>query len=199
MYPSWIEITAENLCEPLNIEALFQEKQNPLEIDLGAGDGSFTLESASRLPKVNFLAVERLKGRALKIARKATHAALPNLRVLRMDGLYTLEHLIPAHSVAGLHLLFPDPWPKRRHQKYRILQEPFLKSLKRVLTAGGFFHFATDDAPYWMQGLNLMTSDADFISVDPLREIPLTDFERHWLGLEREIRHSWWILRNRDF
>ncbi len=196
MYPHWIEITAQNLCEPFNIETLFQEKQNPLEVDLGAGDGSFAIESATNLPKTNFLAIERLKGRAIKIAKKASRAQLANLRVLRLDGLYALEYLLPPKSVSGLHLLFPDPWPKRRHEKYRILQKPFLNALKRVLKSGGFFHFATDDAAYWTQGLDLLALAPDFITVQPLREVPQTDFERHWLKQQKTPRHAWWLLQN---
>ena len=195
MYASWIDITGENICERLNLGVLFEKKENPLEIDLGAGDGGFAVESACRLPEVNFLAIERLKGRALKIAKKASRAQLTNLRVLRLDALYALEYLIPPKSVSGLHLLFPDPWPKRRHAKYRILQEPFLKALKKVLTGGGFFHFATDDEGYWIQGVRLLESDPSFITVEPLREVPLSEFEQHWLERGKLPRHGWWLLR----
>jgi tRNA (guanine-N7-)-methyltransferase len=195
MHTSWIEITAENLCLQLDIALLFPNPAHPLEIDLGAGDGSFAIESASAHPKINFLAIERLKGRAAKIAKKTDRLGLLNLRVLRIDALYALSYLIPAGSVATLHLLFPDPWPKRRHKNNRILQEPFLVALKRVLIPNGFFHFATDDEPYWRQGLALLDNDATFQRTSPLRLMPLTDFEKFWIANGKTPRHAWWQHR----
>ncbi|MCS7062643.1 MAG: tRNA (guanosine(46)-N7)-methyltransferase TrmB [Methylacidiphilales bacterium] len=174
------------------METLYPNPDQPFEIDLGAGDGGFVIQSAMQYPEINFLAIERLKGRAMKIAKKADQLGLRNVRVLRLDALYSLEYLVPKRSVSCLHLLFPDPWPKRRHAKYRLLQMPFLKALRRVLKTGGYFHFATDDLNYWQQGLALIASCPVFYKCDFPRALPLTDFEQMWLASGRTSHHAWW-------
>ena len=121
----------------------------PLEVDLGCGDGKFTLEMAQEFPERNFIAVERLLGRVRKVCRKADRMGLRNLKVLRLESLYTLEWLLPAGSVDRLHLLCPDPWPKAKHHRRRMFQEPFLKALVRVLKPGGEFLFKTDHLEYF--------------------------------------------------
>jgi len=134
------------LC-PLDWRALFGNDR-PVVLDLGAGDGGFALAYAQARPEVNVLAVERLLGRARKIARRAARGNVPNLRVLRLETRYLMERLVPFASVEEIHILFPDPWPKRRHWKNRILQPDFLEIVARALPAGGLLRFVTDHPDY---------------------------------------------------
>jgi len=155
----------------------------PLEIDLGCGDGSFLLAMAEQFPERNFLGIERLLGRVRKVCRKGDRMGLENLRVLRLESLYTLEWLLPAASVNRLHLLCPDPWPKVKHHRRRLFQKPFLESLVRVLEPGGEFLFKTDHNEYFewsreqLGGFDaleqLAWEDSSFF-------YPKTDFQLQW-------------------
>jgi tRNA (guanine-N7-)-methyltransferase len=163
----------------------------PLEIDLGCGDGSFLVDLARALPGHRFLGVERLLGRVRKVCRKAKKAGLDNLRVLRLESRYTVEWLLPPASVHRLHLLCPDPWPKARHHRRRLVQPEFLAALAQVLEPGGEFLFKTDDAEYFEWTRDLL---ADHPGLEPLPWpddaffYPQTDFERQWLAAGRTIR-----------
>lgn len=161
----------------------FFGNEAPLEVDLGCGDGKFVLEMAAHYPDRNFIAVERLLGRVRKVCRKSRKMGLTNLRVLRLESLYTLEWMLPAGSVDRLHLLCPDPWPKAKHHRRRMFQEPFLRALVRVLKPGGEFLFKTDHPEYfeWSEehleafdGLEKLTwQDDEFF-------YPKTDFQLQW-------------------
>ena len=129
-------------------EAELNPSGAPLELDLGCGDGSFLIEMAKQFPERQFIGVERLMGRVRKVCRRAYREGLENVRVLRLETLYTLEWLLPENSVDRIHLLCPDPWPKARHHKRRIMQEPFFEAVVKALKPGGEFLFKTDDPDY---------------------------------------------------
>ncbi|MFZ9937723.1 MAG: tRNA (guanosine(46)-N7)-methyltransferase TrmB [Luteolibacter sp.] len=122
----------------------------PLEVDLGCGDGSFLIGMAQHYPERDFLGVERLLGRVRKVCRKITRSQLDNARVLRLESRYTIEWLLPENSVSRLHLLCPDPWPKVRHHRRRLVQADFLTAVRRVLAPGGEFLFMTDHEEYFL-------------------------------------------------
>ena len=136
-----------NILDPLDWAAVFGNA-HPVALDLGAGDGGFAAAYAALRPELNILAVERLLGRVRKIARKAQRRELGNLRVLRLETGYVVERLCPPASVDEMHLLFPDPWPKRRHWGRRMFQAPFLEVAARALKPGGKFRFVTDHPEY---------------------------------------------------
>jgi len=156
---------------------------SPLEVDLGCGDGSFLLAMAEHFPQRSFLGVERLLGRARKVCRRAARANLVNIKVLRLESRYTVEWLLAPESVSRLHLLCPDPWPKVRHHRRRLVQQEFLTAVERVLVPGGEFLFKTDHAEYfeWVR--------AEVASHGVLSEVawpeeaffyPKTDFQEYW-------------------
>jgi tRNA (guanine-N7-)-methyltransferase len=121
----------------------------PVELDLGAGDGVYVEARARREPERDFVAVERLLGRATKIAKKAVRGGLPNLRVLRLESAYFLKHLCPPGSVDVITLRYPDPWPKRRHHGNRILTREFAGDAARACRKGGRLQLTTDDKEYF--------------------------------------------------
>ena len=122
---------------------------HPLEIDLGCGDGSFLIEMAQHYPERNFLGVERLLGRVRGVCKRIQELGLTNVKVLRLESQYTLEYLLAPASVSRLHLLCPDPWPKARHHKRRLVQQEFLHILQKTLSPGGEFLFKTDHPEYF--------------------------------------------------
>ena len=163
----------------------------PLEIDLGCGDGSFVLGMAEHYPERNFLAVERLLGRVRKVCKRSHKMGLENLKVLRLESLYTLEWLLPESCVDRLHLLCPDPWPKARHHRRRLFQEPFLKAVVRVLKPGGELLFKTDHDEYFEW------SEEHLAEFDQLERLsweeddffyPKTDFQIQWEGQGKSLQ-----------
>jgi tRNA (guanine-N7-)-methyltransferase len=158
----------------------------PLQVDLGCGDGSFLSELASRHPENNFLGIDRLIGRVAKASRKA--AALENVRVLNVESTYAVRYLLPEASVETFYLLFPDPWPKRRHQCRRIVKPNFLDSIHRALADGGSLRIATDQLDYFEKIRALAENHSGFAIVDPnaspaRTDLPLTKFECRFSAL----------------
>ena len=121
----------------------------PVEIDLGAGDGVYAEARAKREPERDFVAVERLLGRATKIAKKATRNHLGNLRVLRLESGYFIKNLCHSSSLSAITVHYPDPWPKRRHQGNRLLQREFFEDAGRAVKVGGCLKLTTDDQEYF--------------------------------------------------
>src|SRR5438128_8038356 len=132
----------------------------PLEVELGSGDGTFIAQYAQRRPDHNFLAVERLLGRLRKIDRKGLRAGLANLRLVRIEASYLLEYLLPPESVHALHVYFPDPWPKRKHRKNRLINPRFTELAAQALAPGGAVYLRTDDQDYFSQMTAVFATNA---------------------------------------
>jgi tRNA (guanine-N7-)-methyltransferase len=145
---SVIELVPEPYVAPLDLLAIFG-RAAPLQVDLGCGDGSFLCELAQRYPDKDFLGIDRLVGRVAKACRKS--AALENVRILNVESSYAVGYLLPEESVEIFYLLFPDPWPKRRHQDRRIVTPAFLDSIHCALEDGGSMRIATDQFDYFSQ------------------------------------------------
>ncbi|MGB0610762.1 MAG: tRNA (guanosine(46)-N7)-methyltransferase TrmB [Verrucomicrobiales bacterium] len=165
------------------------ETNRPLEIDLGCGDGSFLVAMASHYPERNFLGVERLLGRVRKVIRKAEKNSLLNLKVLRLELSYTIEWLLPDHCANRMHLLFPDPWPKKKHHKRRMVNKSFCESLVRILKEDGEFLFKTDHPDYFEESM-LALENFDLLeqlSWNTDDFYPVTDFEKIWTKEGKKI------------
>jgi tRNA (guanine-N7-)-methyltransferase len=143
-----IELVPETYFAPLDLFAIFG-RIAPLHVDLGCGDGAFLSELAQSHPDQSFLGIEKLVGRVAKASRKA--AALENVRILKVESSYAVRYLLPENSVSVFYLLFPDPWPKRRHQRRRIVTTDFLDSIHHALQPDGLLHVATDQLDYFQQ------------------------------------------------
>lgn len=171
----------ESILERLDVTTLFSKEQ-PLEVELGAGDGSFLAKYAQAHPATNFIGVERLLGRLRKIDRKGLRAGLQNLRLIRIEASYFLEFLLPEKSIVALHVYFADPWPKRKHRKNRLVNERFAELAQRVLQSGGIVFLRTDDADYFSQMTRVFDANPSFEKL----EVPtsllsfVTDFERNF-------------------
>jgi tRNA (guanine-N7-)-methyltransferase len=157
--------------------------ERPLEIDLGCGDGSFLVELAAAYPERDFIGVERLLGRCKKVAKKIRRAGAANARILRLDSKYVVEWLLPEASVSRIHLLCPDPWPKFKHRRRRLVQIPFLEAVKAALRPGGEFLFMTDHEGYFEEACGKIHESGLFV-IAPWEEdsffYPKTDFQIQW-------------------
>jgi tRNA (guanine-N7-)-methyltransferase len=176
-----VEYTPASLREPLNWGEIFLRRA-PIEIDLGCGDGAFLTAMAHSHTEHNFLGIERLLGRVRKICRKVAREDLKNARVLRIEVAYAIENLIPPESVTAFHLLFPDPWPKRRHHRRRAFTTEFLSCIHRALMGGGLFHIATDHADYFHQIEHVVAAADTFVVSGDQHDFPLTTFEQKFLN-----------------
>lgn len=176
-----VELVPENYFAPLDLASLFPHRA-PIEVDLGCGDGTFLVAMAARHPERNFLGIERLAGRVRSACGKAARAKLPNVRVLVIDSTYAVEYLLPNASIEVVHLLFPDPWPKKRHQRRRIVTPAFLAAVHRAIAPGGQLRIATDQEDYYaaMRGLIAATDFRE--EVDDAADFPLTTFEKHFVA-----------------
>lgn len=178
LHPGNLIYELPSIVERLDISLLFPNPQ-PLEVELGCGDATFLARYAEHHPECNFLGVERLLGRLVKLDRKGRRAGLANLRGVRIESGYFLEWLLPARSVAALHIYFPDPWPKKKHRKNRLINERFPKLARRVLLPGGLVYLRTDDADYFEQMQEVFAADAAFTATETPAELAAlrTDFE----------------------
>ena len=122
----------------------------PFEVDLGCGDGGFLLQMAAHYPERRFLGIERLLGRVRGVCSRAAVRGLDNVKVFRVESRYFLEWMMQPGCISRLHYLCPDPWPKERHHKNRLVQEDFLPVLHRSLSDGGEFLFKTDHEGYFL-------------------------------------------------
>jgi tRNA (guanine-N7-)-methyltransferase len=179
-----VQLVPKSYFKRLTIEELFS-RAAPLEIDVGCGEGGFLLEMACRYPERNFLGIERLAGRVQNVCRRVAHQGIQNVRILRIENQYAVEHLLPFGSVAVAHVLFPDPWPKRYHQPRRLFQDAFLRALHAALQPHGELRVKTDDLPYFEWMLKTFErAKAQFERLpwpdDP--EAPRTNFERGFLA-----------------
>jgi tRNA (guanine-N7-)-methyltransferase len=158
-------------------------KCRPLEIELGCGDGSFLLEYARLHPNLNLIGIERLLGRLRKTDRKVLRENLQNVRLLRIEARYFVEYLLPRASAQAIHVYFPDPWPKRRHWKNRLIDAGFVDCVARALVPGGAFYFRTDDFAYWQVAGEILAGCSDLSPALVPGDVAAirTDFEREFL------------------
>jgi tRNA (guanine-N7-)-methyltransferase len=170
-----------SILDRLDLAAMFGRAQ-PLEVELGSGDGSFLVNYAKLHPERNFLGVERLLGRLRKIDRKGRRAGLTNLRGLRIESAYFLEYLLPRASASALHIYFPDPWPKRKHRKNRLINERFTEIARLALVPGGAVYLRTDDADYFNQMTAVFGANQAFKMAETPKELSgvVTDFEQNF-------------------
>jgi tRNA (guanine-N7-)-methyltransferase len=174
------ELGPANYFERLDLGAVYG-RVAPLEVDLGCGDGSFLSAVAQENPQRDFLGIERLAGRVRRACRRIERAGLGNVRVLRLEISYVVEQLLPANSVTAFHLMFPDPWPKRRHASRRLVTEIFLASMYRALSVDGTVRVSTDDSAYFRQIKQLVSHSPLFVVNNaPIPSFALSKFEKRF-------------------
>jgi tRNA (guanine-N7-)-methyltransferase len=167
---------------PLSFAALFG-RAAPVVLEIGFGMGETTAAIAAARPDLDFLAVDMHGPGVGALLRRIDAQQLANVRVMRHDAVDVVTRMIAPASLAGIHVYFPDPWPKKRHHKRRLLQAPFVHALALALAPGGYLHIATDWADYATQILATLEAEpllantaAGFAPRPAWR--PLTKFEQ---------------------
>ena len=165
---------------------------NPIIVEIGFGMGDATVNMAAANPDINYLGIEVHRPGVGKVLSEIKRRELKNLYIIEHDALEVLEKMIGDNSVNGFHIFFPDPWPKKRHHKRRMIQRPRTNLLAQKLAAGGYLYFVTDwleYAEFALEELNqtegLKNKYNGFAEPQPWRY--QTKFERKGLSADRKI------------
>ena len=173
--------------ERLDIAAAFG-RAAPAVLEIGFGMGEATAHIAALMPDLNFLCCEVHEPGVGALLKRIGEQGLENIRIVPHDAVEVLASMVPPQSLAGVHIFFPDPWHKLRHNKRRLVQPPLVAQLASRLQAGGYLHCATDWEPYAQQMLEVLSAEPqlensapDFAPKPHYR--PLTKFENRGLKL----------------
>ncbi|WP_145652501.1 tRNA (guanosine(46)-N7)-methyltransferase TrmB [Pseudoduganella lurida] len=167
----------------------------PVILEIGFGMGQTTAHIAKLMPEKDFIGVEVHTPGVGSLLKLIGEEGLSNLRVIQHDAVEVLNNMIPDGSLAGLHIYFPDPWHKARHNKRRLIQAPFVKLLVQKMAPGGYLHLATDWEDYAVQMLEVLSAEeglqntAEGYAPQPAYR-PLTKFENRGL----KLGHGVWDL-----
>lgn len=165
----------------------------PLVLEIGSGMGETTAAIARSRPQTDFIAVEVHGPGVGSLLRKIVEFGLANLRVIRHDASEVLERMTGDATLDGIHVFFPDPWPKKRHHKRRLVQPPLVALMTRKLKPGGYLHLATDWEEYAQQMLAVLSAEPLLVNsakgFAPRPDYrPLTKFEVRGLRLGHAVR-----------
>lgn len=176
----------------------FPDPGNRLLVDIGFGMGDATAEMAASMPDTRFLGIEVHKPGVGKLLGAIRRRGLENIRIVQEDAVFVVENMIPPGLVDGFLLFFPDPWPKKRHHKRRIVRRSFVSTLAERLVPGGFIYSVTDWAEYADEMLkvygNVETLKNAYDGFAPrLPWRPVTSFEKKGVRAGREIRELYFV------
>jgi tRNA (guanine-N7-)-methyltransferase len=182
-----IGLDVDQLARPIDWAQLFGNA-HPVEIEIGSGKGTFMTEQAKARPDVNFLGIEWARWFWRYASDRLRRAGCNNTRTVRAEAGYFLTEFVPPASVSVLHIYFPDPWPKARHHKRRLIQPKFMPLVSKVLAPGARLQVVTDHKGYWEENIEPTIKSAEgFTVVDYNRpgsagagEFVGTNFERKY-------------------
>jgi len=173
------------------------DRQAPLIVEIGFGNGESLAAMAAASPETDYIGIEVHTPGVGHLMMLLDQQGISNVRIYSHDAIEVIENCLPDNMLTGLHLYFPDPWPKKKHHKRRIVRTTFIELLGKKLQSGGYFHAATDWQHYaeWM--LDLLTTTNILKNTSPMQDYcerpqhrPLTKFEQRGL----KLGHGVWDL-----
>jgi len=171
----------------LDLRRLFGN-DHPVVLEIGSGKGRFLIASAAERPEVNFIGIEKSLHYHRVIEERVRKRGLGNVRLINHDAFLVLEKMLPAASIAEVHIYFPDPWPRPREQKRRIIREEVLTEIRRVLAEGGSGIYVTDHREYFEKAVPLIAGFfASEARVPGPDDPPRTNYEAKYRQQGREI------------
>ena len=175
----------------LNLDLAFPKK-NKIILEIGFGMGDTTFKMAKEMPDSNFLAIEVHSPGVGSLLNKINLSQLKNLKIVQHDAIEVMNEMIPNKSLDGIHIFFPDPWPKKKHHKRRLLKKSFLKLMESKLNQSGYIHIATDWEAYALEIITLVEENKSYkISKRNLNDKPhsrpLTKYENRGLRLGHQV------------
>ena len=196
--PGAIDLVAA-FTRPTDSATRKESKPRPLILEIGFGMGEATAHIAALGPEKNFLCCEVHEPGVGALLKRIGERGLANIRIVQHDAVEVIDHMLPLQSLDGVHIFFPDPWHKTKHNKRRLIQPPLVAKLAARLKTGGYLHCATDWEPYAQQMLEVLSAEpllrntADdshggYATKPDYR--PLTKFENRG----RKLGHGVWDL-----
>ncbi|MFI5379116.1 MAG: tRNA (guanosine(46)-N7)-methyltransferase TrmB [Tepidisphaerales bacterium] len=183
-----VGLDVDTLARPVDWAELFGNA-NAVELEIGFGKGTFLVEQAKLRPEVNFFGIEYARFYWRYTSDRLRRNGCLNVRTVRAEANYFLTEFVPAASLSVLHIYFPDPWPKKRHHKRRLIQEKFVPVIQRILAPGGRIQIVTDHAGYFEQ-IEPVIRDSGLKVVDYNRPGSAADGEFVGTNFERKYRHE---------
>ena len=191
--PEQLELELTPLAGPWSWPEVYGNA-NPVELEIGVGKGRFLRELAARHPERNYLAIERARKYARIALLRAARDSLANFRIFMGDGPELLQWHAPDQSLAAIHVFYPDPWPKKRHHKRRLINPDNLRLFARKLTADALLTVKTDFATYFAEIDQVVRANQSFEllesgPVDPARFEPAlrTNYEVKTVGWGEKV------------
>jgi tRNA (guanine-N7-)-methyltransferase len=167
-------------------------------LEIGFGMGRATVEIAKANPDKNYLGIEVHRPGIGKLLSEIEKHNLSNIKVVEYDAVHVLEKMIPDNSLEAIHVFFPDPWPKKRHHKRRLIQRPFTQTLARCLKPGGYLYMVTDWEDYALFALEELSATESLRNkyegfAEPQAWRPQTRFEQKGLEKQHAIREIFFL------
>jgi tRNA (guanine-N7-)-methyltransferase len=178
--------------QPINFNDVFQNRSGELVLEIGFGMGTSTAEIAKSNPKKNYIAIEVHSPGVGNLLKLIQENDISNLKIIQHDAVEVLNTMIKNDSLDGIHIFFPDPWPKKRHHKRRLIQDSFLKLMAQKIKQSGYLHIATDWEDYALWIIDLLDKETllqktseDFFRKPDYR--PLTKYENRGIKLGYKV------------
>ena len=177
---------SEEVDPSIDLSSIFSN-DSPVELEIGIGKGRFLIDSAARCPSINFIGVEWAM-KYLRIAhdrslRKGQH----NVRFVRADAREFVEFFLKTNSISTYHIYFPDPWPKKRHHKRRLIDSDFVIEIERTLCSGGMLRLATDHKEYFSVMVDVFGTSTILEPVDAEWDGVRTNYEEKYMAQGKSI------------
>lgn len=184
-----IGLDVEKLPKPLNWAELFGN-DHPVELEIGSGKGTFLTEQAKARPEINFFGIEWARWFWRSASDRLRRHNCLNARTVRAEASFFLTEHVPEASLSVLHIYFPDPWPKARHHKRRLIQPKFMPLVLRVLKSGGRLQIVTDHQGYFEENIEPSVRGSSLQVVDYNRPGSAADGEFVGTNFERKYRRE---------
>lgn len=185
---------------PADPAGFFTDPSKPVIVEIGFGMGTSTQVIARERDQFNYLCLEVYLVGFVKLLRDISRLGLDNIRLMRFNAVDVLERMIPDSSIAGFHIFFPDPWPKKRHHKRRLIQPDFVHLLASKLRKDGYIYCVTDWEEYAQWMLEVLSGEALLVNpydgfCPPVAWRPMTKFEKKGLDKDYRINELWFVRR----
>ena len=178
----------------IDLQDIFK-RNNPKILEIGFGMGTATAEIASRLPETDFIAVEVHTPGVGNLLKLIKEQELNNIRIIHHDAVEVIDKMIDNNALDGVHIFFPDPWHKKRHNKRRLIQTPFIQKLLPKIKSGGYIHLATDWEEYAQQMLEVLSTESNLSNTArDFAEKPTYRPETKFEARGKRLGHGVWDL-----
>jgi len=179
----------------LDFEEMFGNR-NPVALEIGSGKGRWLINSAAERPDVNFVGIEKSLHYYRVIRKRLERHAHPNARIINYDAYKVVKEMLPDESISELHIYFPDPWPRKREQKRRMIRDEVMTEWIRVMKKDAPGVYVTDHAEYFERAVDVLRAFFDAEVADALESPPRTNYEAKYREEGRPIFEARFRRRN---